>query len=52
MKKITVNFTQSDVEDLQHSMPDEGNERVFNWTFTAEDGTEVDVEVTVGNDEC
>lgn len=47
MEKMTINFTQSDVEDMM--CQEEGH--VFTWTFETDQGTEVEVEITVGPDE-
>jgi len=44
--RIKVNFTQSDIEELQMFLDDEMQEPVFQWTI---DGVLVDI--TVGDDE-
>ena len=49
-KTIIVNFTESDIQDLQHKLKD-GQEEVFNWVFkTQEEELPITVIVTVGDD--
>jgi len=50
MKKITINFTQSDIEEMQ-SLVDAGQTEVFVWTFNDQDGNPVETTITVGDDE-
>ena len=44
--KIKLNFTESDIQELQAFLDDETQEPVFQWTI---DG--ILVEITVGDDE-
>lgn len=48
MKKITINFTQSDIEEMQALVSD--GAEVFVWVFDDEDGNPIETTITVGDD--
>ena len=54
MKKLIINFTMSDIQELEHLVTEteEGeNIEVFEWSFNTECGEPIDVRITVGNDD-
>lgn len=52
MEKLTINFDEQEVQDMNYDFPnpEEGNKEMFTWTLTTDEGTEVEVTVTIGAD--
>ena len=49
--KLTINFTESDIQEMLDALNGNNGRKVFNWTPKNENGEEVDVLITVGDDE-
>jgi len=49
-KKIKVNFTESDIQEMLEAVY-EGDSDVFEWTFQTEDGEDINVLISVGDDD-
>lgn len=49
MKKVVINFTESDIEEMSEKIRN-GDKLVFNWIITTNDGENIDAEITVGED--
>ena len=50
MQNLTINFDEQELQDMMYEFPDEGNKTMFSWTLITDEGTEVEVIVTVGAD--
>ena len=48
---VTINFTESDIQDLLSDVADGEFHEVFNWTFTSDQGHPIEVNIVVNDDE-
>jgi len=50
MENATINIDEQELQEMMHNFPDEGNDEIFSWTITTDEGTEVELKITVGID--
>ena len=48
--EATVNFTPSDIEEMQRQYNEHGDIGVFMWDIETDDGKQIKLSITVGED--
>lgn len=51
MESVTINFTESDIQDLLSDVADGDFHEVFNWRIISDNGQPIEVNIVVNDDE-
>jgi len=51
MEIITINFTESDIQNLLSNVADGEYREVFNWRIISDNGHPIEVNIVVNDDE-
>ena len=51
MESVTINFTESDIQDLLSDVADGEFHEVFNWRIISDNGQPIEVNIVVNDDE-